>query len=229
LLWASCLKRMGGQMTKTNESLDGEALRHDCFLCRPSATLLVHVGTAGYAIAGLGPLADGYTVVATQGHLQGLAAASTELRTAYSDYTETLAKALTARYGACFIVEHGNMAVCGIEAEGRAHCFHPHFLLVPDARCSLDPFNEYFGSGHQMFDSLIDAVSFGADRGQYVLAGQFPGPFAVYLPQGELPRQFARALLAEQLGVDDRASWRAMPDLRWTCRNAISVRDAIRS
>lgn len=216
-------------MMEANASLDMESSRHDCFLCRPNAALLVDVGVAGYAIAGLGPLVDGYAVVATHQHLHGLAAASDELRLAYSRYAAEIAQALAAKYGNCFIVEHGNMAVCGVEPEGRAHCFHPHFLLVPDTRCNLIPFNEYFGVGHQVFETLADAVAYGADRGQYVLAGRFPGPFSVFLPEGDLPRQFARALLAEQLGVEGLASWRGAPDVAWTSRNAVAVRSAIHS
>lgn len=218
---------MTGNATDATE----EASRNDCFLCRPKAGLLVDVSSAGYAIAGLGPLADGYTVVATHNHVRGLAAMPAESRGQYADYTMKIASRLSQRYGGCFIVEHGNMAVCGVEdLNGRAHCLHPHFLLVPDRRCSVDPFVEYFGAEHSSFVSLVEAVQYGADRGQYVLAGDVSGLFHVFSPNGgTLPRQFARALVAEQLGIVDRASWRDTPDPDWTVRNAHAVRGLLQS
>jgi hypothetical protein len=217
-------------VTEIETSVAAEALRQDCFLCRPMAALLVDVSQAGYAVAGLGPLTDGYTVVATHDHVQGLAAVPVEARRVYADYTMAIGSQLSKQYGGCFIIEHGNMAVCGVDdATGRAHCLHPHFLLVPDTRCSVDPFLEYFGSEHKSFGSLAEAVQYGADRGQYVLAGEISGTFYVFLPNGDLPRQFARALLAEQLELVDRASWRDTPDPAWTTRNAHAIRGLLRS
>lgn len=217
-------------MTNSESDVAAEAQRHDCFLCRPKAALLVDVKQAGYALAGLGPLADGYTVVATHDHVQGLAAVSTEARRLYADYTMTIASRLSSQHGGCFIVEHGNMAVCGVgDATGRAHCLHPHFLLVPDRRCSVAPFVEYFGTDQSYFGTLAEAVEYGATRGQYVLAGDTSGMFHVFLPNGDVPRQFARALLAEQLGLVDRASWRDTPDPEWTAKNAHAVRELLRS
>lgn len=215
-------------MTESRTDLAAEAMRQDCFLCRPKATLLVDVGPVGYALAGLGPLADGYTVVATHDHVQGLAAVPDGTRRLYADYTMTIATRLSRRYGSCFIIEHGNMAICGMDdSAGRAHCLHPHFLLVPDRRCSVDPFSEYFGSDHRSFGSLAAAVHYGAARGQYVLAGEISGTFHVFLPNGELPRQFARALVAERLELVDRASWRDTPDPDWTARNAHAIRELL--
>lgn len=216
-------------MTTTETDVAAEALRQDCFLCRPMAALLVDVSRVGYAVAGLGPLADGYTVVATHDHVRGLAAVPVEVRRLYADYAMSIASRLSKQYGGCFIIEHGNMAVCGVDdATGRAHCLHPHFLLVPDMRCSVDPFVQFFGSEHRSFGSLTEAVQYGADRGQYVLAGDASRTFHVFLPNGDLPRQFARALLAEQLELVDRASWRDTPDPDWTARNAHAIRGLLR-
>lgn len=217
-------------MTETEIAVAAEALRQDCFLCRPKATLLVDVSPAGYTLAGLGPLADGYVVVATHDHVQGLAAVPVEARRLYAEYTVAIASRLSSHFGACFIVEHGNMAVCGVsETAGRAHCLHPHFLLVPDRRCSIDPFLEYFGSNYSSFGSLAEAIHYGAERGQYLLAGNANGPFYVFLPEGDLPRQFARALLAEQLHLVDRASWRDTPDPVWSLQNSHAIRRLLQS
>lgn len=208
------------------DELAQEPARWDCFLCRPSATLLGDVGQAGYVIAGLGPLSNGYAVVATHAHLRGLAEADAKQRVAYAEYAAGIAGELAEAYGSCFVVEHGNMAVCGISEEGRAHCFHPHFLMIPGTAANIEPFLEYFGTS-ESFGTLAEAVSYAADLGQYVLAGQAVGPFHVFLPRGDLPRQFARALVAEQIGVEHLASWRDVPDLPKTVANAEALRKAL--
>lgn len=213
-------------MTDVRDELHHESTRHDCFLCRPNAALLGDVGVAGYAVAGLGPLSDGYAVVATHGHLRGLEEADGALRTAYADYAVRVANALARAYGSCFVVEHGNMAVCGISEEGRAHCFHPHFLMIPGVPADTRPFLDYFGASTP-FGTLAEAINFAADRGQYVLAGDAAGPFHVFFPDGDLPRQFARALVAEQIGAMRLASWRDEPDLPRTVANAKALREVL--
>ena len=206
-------------MTGMREEVLQEAKRSDCFLCRPNAALLGRLGRSGYLLAGLGPLADGYAVVASHAHLRGLKDAGPDLRLAYSNFAAESAQTLAEQFGACFVVEHGNMAVCGIPEEGREHCFHPHFLLIPASGLSVEPFLDYFGRS-TVFETLHAAIEFGIDKGQYVLAGHSEGPFHVFLPDGELPRQFARGLVAEQLDQSELASWRDQPNLAWTLANA---------
>ena len=84
---------------------------------------------------------------------------------------------------------------------------------------SVEPFLDYFGRS-TVFETLHAAIEFGIDKGQYVLAGHSEGPFHVFLPDGELPRQFARGLVAEQLDQSELASWRDQPNLAWTLANA---------
>ena len=211
-------------MVRISAELKVEVARQDCFLCRPNAALLVNVGLVGYLMAGLGPLADGYAVVATHQHLRGLAEVAAEARRQYAEFAQQAASMLVERFGGCLVVEHGNMAVCGIAEEGREHCFHPHFLLIPDARCNTDSFLDYFGEHKHPFNTLAEAINFGVEKGQYVLVGKATGPFYICLPTGELPRQFARALVAEQLGVEELASWRDSPNPDWALSNAFELR-----
>lgn len=208
------------------EELAQECIREDCFLCRPNAALLAHVGDAGYTVSGLGPLAEGYAVVATHEHLKGLEEADLNLRSAYASYANMVANRLAEQYGGCFVVEHGNMAVCGVSVEGRAHCFHPHFLMIPAQCLHVGPFLEYFNSS-ETFGQLADAIEFGVGRGQYVLAGQAGGQFHIFLPNGEVPRQFARGLVAEQLGITHLASWKAEPNLAKALANAKVLREVL--
>jgi len=91
-----------------------EANRTDCFLCNPNGALVFHEGSAGIALAGLGPIVDGYTVVASRQHvssatdLPGLALKS------FCTYAEQIRGKLVEIYGSCLMTEHGKAGLCGM-------------------------------------------------------------------------------------------------------------------
>ena len=215
------------KLVDDKEEIEGEAARTDCFLCRPSGLLLADVSSEGFAVAGLGPLCDGYTVVATCHHLRGLAEAAPSYRDRFAQYVARLADTLKKRYGACFLVEHGNTEICGISPADRPHSFHPHILLIPDARCSVLPFQDYFGAPGTRFASLSEAIAGAADKGAYLFVGPVDGPLFTFESLSESPRQLARGLIAEQLGVVGRASWRDDPGLEWSLSNAVELRETL--
>jgi hypothetical protein len=207
-----------------DSELQKEVFRNDCFLCRPNSRLLIDVSPWGYSLAGLGPMVVGYSVIATHQHVIGLKELSRTDLENYCSYAISVADILSKKHGRCLILEHGNMAVCGIDSADRAHCFHPHFLLVPNDKCNTGPFDEYFKENKKWFKTLFEAVEYGAQQGQYVLAGTVSAGFNIYLPDGEVPRQFARGVVSEQLGLADKASWKDAPDLLLALANADELR-----
>jgi hypothetical protein len=93
----------------------------------------------------------------------------------------------------------------------------------------VDPFARLNWQDTRSFKTLLGALEHGSKQGQYILAGPNGGPYSVYLPSGDLPRQFARALLAEQLGQPDLASWRTVPNVDQTVQNAVALRKLLHS
>lgn len=215
-------------MNQIRDELQQECNRQDCFLCRPNAALLVHVGEVGYVVSGVGPLADGYAVLATHDHLSGLKEVDPEFLGRYAKYAAKVASILAKEYGGCLVVEHGNMAVCGVSEEGRKHCLHPHFLLIPDKRLNINSFLEFFPQ-FTSFENIEEALIFASSCNQYIFAGLASGPFYVFVPNAELPRQFARGLVAEQLEVEHLASWKDAPSLENALSNAIRNRRILKN
>lgn len=200
-----------------------ETNRRDCFLCRPSARLLIDCSRDHFTVAGLGPLVDGYVLVATKDHVERLGR-SVEHASGFADYVQSIRALLAAECGGCLLTEHGNMPVCGIESEHSAHCFHPHVLLFPGRHHIRAEAERYFGGRVMEFTSLASAFEHGAQLQQYLLVSEADADFAVYEPVDGLPRQFARALVAESLATPERASWRDFPGIDLALENAARVR-----
>lgn len=197
-----------------------ELARQDCFLCKPSELLMVDSGKGAFTMAGLGPIVDGYAIVATKDHLDRLGSSSAEYIMMYADYATQIRRKLTQRYGTCILTEHGNMPVCGINVCNHSHCFHPHFLLFPNGSSIFEAAREYFQyPGHQ-FSTLIEALSFGKSLNHYLLVSENEDGYFVFVPNKSLPRQFARALIAEGIDALEFASWRDHPRVEMALTNA---------
>lgn len=203
---------------------DKESRREDCFLCCPSAPLLAHVGEECYTMAGLGPLSDGYALIATYQHgpIENLHY-ETQLRT-LAEYSEKVQKILAVEFGSCVLAEHGKMSVCNPNRPAGSHCFHPHFLLFPGAPDPLPEFNDYFCSQGNHFESLSEALHWAIALPNYLLSSSRPGEYVVFPAPDGLPRQFARGIVADALGHPDLASWQTYPNGEWAIRNAARLR-----
>lgn len=201
-----------------------ESLRDDCFLCRPSAQLLAHVGEECYTMAGLGPLCDGYAIIATYSHGSIEHPHSPNLMDKLAEYAECVQRVLSDEFGSCVLAEHGKMPICKPNRQSDTHCFHPHFLLFPGASNPLKDFREYFRSQGNCFRSLAEALRYAASLPNYLLASSKSSEYVVFQTADGLPRQFARAIVADALGKGHLASWQTHPNQEWAARNAANLR-----
>ncbi|CAJ0693299.1 hypothetical protein [Ralstonia wenshanensis] len=215
-------------MTDQTDShfVTAELERTDCFLCRPAARLLADIDNDFFTMAGLGPLSPCYAIIATIRHLDQLGDVSAIDN--FSHYVERIRHTLTERFGSCRLTEHGHSPLCTLANSQTVHCFHPHVLLFPGAPAIQTSANQHFLSGGVVFDSLAEALKYGRDLDQYLLVSDTPTSFSVYSAAGGLPRQFARALIAEQIGDIERASWRDFPGIATAEENAEFLRALIR-
>lgn len=204
-----------------------EINRTDCFLCRPASKLLIDSSEEYFTVAGLGPLVNGYAIVATKDHLDNIGRSSSALVRGFSDYVSSIRKALSIEFGGCLLTEHGNMPICNIDTGHSVHCFHPHVLLFPGNHHVRTEADQFFGDKQASFASLAEAFEHGAKLEQYLLVSETEDQFLVYRPQDGMPRQYARALVADSLGNPDHASWRDFPNLNESIENAKRVRQAL--
>ncbi len=202
-----------------------ELERADCFLCRPAVRFLADVGSDSFTMAGIGPLTSCYAIVATIEHLDQLKDASAIER--FAEYVDQIRLILVKAFGTCALTEHGHTPLCTLANAQTVHCYHPHILLFPGVQGIQTGADQYFSTQGNTFNSLAEALKFARDLDQYLLVSDAPTSFSVYPAEAGLPRQFARALVAEQVGSIERASWRDFPGLEEAEKNAAILKTII--
>jgi len=194
----------------------------DCFLCCPDERLIYHQDGDGIALCGLGPIVDGYSVVATREHIRS--AADSIVQYAFPEFALSVRRLLSARYGNCLMTEHGRVAVCtDIAGTTDPHCYHAHFLLFPGGPDVAAEARKYFAHVHES-SSLREALAVAAGHEEYFLFSPDETAYLVMTRPGKLMRQFARFLIAEALGAPDAANWRRNPEFAKAAKTAEILR-----
>jgi hypothetical protein len=205
-------------------SMEGNPRIDDtCFLCEPSQELVFAEDENSVALCGLGPLVEGYSVVATKSHVASAADAVRQNK-GFLDFAKHIRLTLSNRFGNCILTEHGRLPVClDVSGTTEAHCFHAHFLLFPGTSDILDDAQRHFART-TMFSSLDEALQSTIDGSEYMLVSPTESKAAILTRPGRLIRQFARLIVAESLGKPELASWRANEDRAGAVNSAKNLR-----
>jgi hypothetical protein len=193
-----------------------------CFLCGPDQSLVYAGLTSTVALCGLGPIVDGYTVLATRGHLRSCADAVL-VNDELSGFTQDVRLALIGRYGSCVMTEHGRLPVCARPTGAEEHCFHAHFLLFPAVQSIVDSSRVHFEESTTT-STLMDALEIARERPEYFLVSPTPHEFVVMCRPRNVMRQFARYMVAEAIGKPERADWVQYPERARAERDAAELR-----
>lgn len=182
-----------------------------CFLCKPDPALVYSRCEVGFALCGLGPLVDGYSVVGSVGHYRSVADIPEDELQRFGGFVSHLRAQLSEKYGSCLVTEHGRLPVCDYAA-GRAesHCYHAHFLFFPGAPDVEAEATRHFATVDTL-PALHGALARARDSHEYFLLSPHPHKFSVMTGQQKLPRQFARTLVANAIDRPDHADWKRFP------------------
>jgi hypothetical protein len=197
-----------------------------CFLCDPDPELIYSSEAAsGLALCGLGPLLEGYSVVATRKHARSSSDAAVKDEPQFLDFAKTVRSRLSDRFGSCLLTEHGRVPLC-IDYTGASepHCYHAHFLLFPAAR-DVEAHARSFFAKTEIFTSLEAALGHARESGEYYLFSSEPTRFLIMTRPGRIIRQFSRYLVAESLGRSELANWRRYPARSDAISTACNLRE----
>ena len=194
----------------------------NCFLCAPPSDLVFRESEHFIALAGLGPVVDGYCVVAAKAHTRSMADIPRSLELQRSSFVNGLRQELTAKFGSCLVTEHGRMAVCGSD-EHDHHCFHAHFLFFPGAPDIAQEAVSYFLTVRD-FDALEDALQAGSLLEEYFLVSPTMDRYSIFATPLNAPRQLARVLVASRMGNLEQADWKLHPNREASLRIADTLR-----
>ncbi len=186
--------------------------RPGCFLCDPEPELTWLESPNFRAVLGLGPVSDGYTLIATREHLSSTMDLSPDLAEELDWFSKLVRARLAGPFGQAVVAEHGRVSACVGPALRRhePHCLHAHRLVFPGVRSlSLSAAAPLLEVHH--FDTYSTALAQFKWPGQYLLVEGVDGAVQIAPISGPLPRQFLRAVVARGRGLPHLADWRAFP------------------
>lgn len=162
---------------------------------------------------GLGPIGEGFSLIATREHLPSMFDLDSEVAEELIEFTAEVRSRLEPLYGCAVVAEHGRVAPCVGPAIRRhePHCLHAHRLVFP-GQVSLDFSQVAPHMPRSEFDSYLAARREFVWPGQYLYAEQPDGHCEVGVVNGPLPRQFLRAVVASARGRPEIADWRSYPN-----------------
>ena len=165
-----------------------------------------------FAMLGLGPLGEGYSLIATTTHVPSMLDLDPAEVRALGDFVRTVRAMLEPCFGAAAMTEHGRVAACvaQIAATYEPHCLHAHRLVFPGTeRVDLhDVPAQLVVQEFASFDAVYRGFS---PPAQYLYTEAVDGSCQVAGYPGRMPRQIMRRLVAAERGELDRADWRACP------------------
>ncbi len=184
-----------------------------CFLCDPEPDLTWMESERFRAVLGLGPVGEGFSLIATREHLPSMFDLDSELAEELVEFTAEVRARLEPLYGSVVVTEHGRVAPCvgPMTRQHEPHCLHAHRLVFP-GQDSLDLGRVAPRLPRKGFDGYPTARREFAWPGQYLYAEQPDGRCEVGMVNGPLPRQFLRAVVAFAQGRPELADWRRHPD-----------------
>ena len=219
---------MGGLGSHSMKNLSQAQQATNCFLCSPDEALVYSRTAVGTALCGLGPIVKNYSVVGTSLHVRSAADALMSGTDAFLSFAEEIRAFLITQHGSCLLTEHGRVPVCAtVLGEHESHCFHAHFLLFPsgpDVMGQVAKRCELFSTAN----SLTNALSSVGDLPEYFLISPSPQNHRVFRSMGRLPRQFARHLVATELGFPELADWRSHAGCSNAKQAAVALRESLR-
>ena len=196
----------------------------DCFLCEPSRDL-VFLDRGGFvALAGLGPVVEGYSLVAAKAHVRSMADVPVGSQAERDLFVSTVRTQLAKYYGSCLITEHGRIGACVDDSAGvDAHCLHAHFLLFPGAADVSGLARSYFVK-METFDAFPTALAQAKHYTEYMLVSPEPDKVNIFSGPLNIPRQLARYLVAHGSNTLHLADWRSCPNLDQARSTAVELR-----
>jgi hypothetical protein len=183
-----------------------------CFLCNPNRDWIYAQDDAFFAMLGLGPIVEGYSLLATISHTPSMMDLSSSEAEHLSDFTHQVRALLKPHYGDAIITEHGRVAPCIDRDRDKqeSHCFHAHRLVFPVPLDLAGYLNDY-GLDVFEYSSFIDCHRNFTWKGEYLYYERPDESCLIAAAPMRLVRQFFRYKVADSVGHPELANWKDFP------------------
>jgi hypothetical protein len=187
----------------------------NCFLCTPERRWVYAQTEDFYAMLGLGPIVEGYSLIGTVAHVPSMFDLSEGDVDKLMAFTDRVREVLAPQYGEVIITEHGRVPPCvDRDRDGQqAHCFHAHRLVFPIQADLTDALEQYCPEMLE-YGNFKDCWRSFSWRGEYLYYERPDGTCVAAMAPLRTVRQFFRYRLAERLGQPELADWKTYPRLK---------------
>jgi hypothetical protein len=188
----------------------------NCFLCNPDQNWVYAQSEDFYAMLGLGPIVEGYSLIGTVAHVPSMLDLTEADVEKLGAFTARIRELLGSHYGDAIITEHGRVAPCvDRDRDGQqAHCFHAHRLVFPMSSDLTDSIEQY-GVEVMEYPNFKECWRNFSWRGEYLYYERANGSCVAASAPMRTVRQFFRHRLAESLGHPELADWKEYPRLKF--------------
>jgi diadenosine tetraphosphate (Ap4A) HIT family hydrolase len=192
--------------------------KDNCFFCNPDKSRIIDWSENFFAILGLGPIVEGYTIIASKQHYRSSFDIPQTLAEEHLSFKRHIRAMLAKEYGPSIMVEHGRIKACTQLEEDphEDHCFHAHQLVFP-VDINLIASLQIHGYFPKRFNSVEDATTHADPKKEYLYYEN--SSEQVFVADAPIPcrRQFLRYIVALLLGKGELADWRNYPGADLIC------------
>ena len=183
-----------------------------CFLCEPNEEWIYMREEKFFAMLGLGPLVEGYSLLATTEHTPSMLDLTQTDAELLCDFTQHVREVIMPHYGEAVITEHGRVAPClDRDLKGKeTRCFHAHRLVFPTTIDLSNTFAEH-GLETEEYPDFIECWKRFSWKGEYLYFERPNGSCMIAAAPMRLVRQFFRYKIAASIGHPELASWTDHP------------------
>ena len=164
---------------------------------------------------GLGPVVEGYSLLATTSHTKSMLDLSEADVEELINFTQLTRNLLSTHYGDSIITEHGRVAPCvDSNRDGQQpHCFHSHRLIFPTSADLTEAMNHYCLEVHE-YSNFRDGWRQFSWTGEYLYFERVDGSCLIAAAPMRTVRQFFRHKVAELMGHPELGNWTEYPQLK---------------
>lgn len=179
-----------------------------CAFCNPDTWRIVKETENFYVLLSFGQLVEGYCLLNSKRHFLSCAEALRQHMREFMQLKGWMKTALNNIYGECVFYEHGRLGVCEENSHASSYCFHAHLHCVPTGEDLKDEFLREFGGFKVRNWDRVCGLEI--EWPEYLVYENPAGEILFASAPPDLIRPFYfRWLLAEKLGVPERACWRS--------------------
>jgi len=183
-----------------------------CRFCFPldekNRSLVLRETKNFYVIASIGPIIEGYLLICSKKHFSSCGNLPAKLYPEFENLKKEVQEVFLKVYGGYTFFEHGKTKACAHNGKD-THCFHAHLHALPTNTKVVGVLTQELGEPIRI-SSFKEIPQF-LPKDPYLYYEVEKDKY-LWLAPVDLRQQFFRWILAEQLGVEQKADWKLNPN-----------------